>query len=123
MDCSSPGSSVHGILPARILQWVAISFSRGSSLPRHQTRISCIADRFFTAEPINPLSVMCIKSLSHVQLFATPWSIAPQAPLSKGFSRQEHWSGLSFPPPGIFLTQGLNLLSLVSCIIRWVLYH
>ena len=45
---SPPGSSVHGILQARILKWVAISFSRGSSLPRNQTWVSCIAGRFFT---------------------------------------------------------------------------
>ena len=51
MNCSSPGSSVHGILQARILEWVAIPFSRGSSQPRDQTRVSCIAGRFFTAEP------------------------------------------------------------------------
>ena len=49
-DCSSPGSSVHGILQARILEWVAI-LSRGSSLPRDQTHISCIGSRFFTTEP------------------------------------------------------------------------
>ena len=48
MDYSPPGSSVHGILQARILEWVAISFSRGSSWPRNQTRVSCIAGRFFT---------------------------------------------------------------------------
>ena len=48
MDCSLPGFSVHGILQARILQWVAISFSRGSSWPRNRTQISCIASRFFT---------------------------------------------------------------------------
>ena len=48
MDCSPPGSSVHGILQARILEWVAISFSRGSSQPRDQTRVSCTAGRFFT---------------------------------------------------------------------------
>ena len=48
MDCSSPRSSVHGILQARILEWVAIPFSRGSSRPRDQTWASCIADRFFT---------------------------------------------------------------------------
>ena len=42
MDCSLPGSSVHGISQARILEWVAISFSRGSSRPRDQTSISCI---------------------------------------------------------------------------------
>ena len=48
MDGSSPCSSVHGILQARILNWVAIPFSRGSSLPRDQTWASCIADRFCT---------------------------------------------------------------------------
>ena len=47
MDCSPPGSSVHGILQARILEWVAISFSRGSSRPRDQTQISHIAGRRF----------------------------------------------------------------------------
>ena len=51
MDCSPPGSSVHGILQARILEWVAITFSRGSSWPRDWTQASCIAGRFFTAEP------------------------------------------------------------------------
>ena len=45
MDCSLPGSSVHGILQAKILEWVAISFSRGSSWPRDQTRVSCIGRR------------------------------------------------------------------------------
>ena len=48
MDCSPPGSSVHGILQARILKRVAISFSRGSSQPRSQTQVSCIAARFVT---------------------------------------------------------------------------
>ena len=45
---SPPGSSVHGILQARILEWVAISFSKGSSWPRDWTQVSCIAGRFFT---------------------------------------------------------------------------
>ena len=48
MDCSSPGSSVHGILQARILEWVAISFSRGFSQPRDRTWVSCTGGRFFT---------------------------------------------------------------------------
>ena len=48
MDCRPPGSSVHGILQARILERVAIPFSRGSSQPRDWTRVSCIAGRFFT---------------------------------------------------------------------------
>ena len=43
MDCSPPGSSVHGILQARIWEWVAISFSRASSQPRDQTRVSCVS--------------------------------------------------------------------------------
>ena len=48
MDCSLPGSSVHEIHQARILEWVAVPFSRGSSRPRDQTQASCIAGRFFT---------------------------------------------------------------------------
>ena len=48
MDCSLPESSVHGILQARILEWAAISFLRGSSWPRNQTSVSCIAGRLFT---------------------------------------------------------------------------
>ena len=48
VDCSAPGFSVHGIFQARILEWVAISFSRGSSQPRDLTQVSCIAGRFFT---------------------------------------------------------------------------
>ena len=48
VDCSSSGSSVHGILQARILEWVAISFSRGSSQPGDGTHISCLVGRFFT---------------------------------------------------------------------------
>ena len=48
MDCSLPGSSVHGILQARILQWVAISFPRGSSQSRKWIQVFCIAGRFFT---------------------------------------------------------------------------
>ena len=45
MDCSLPGSSVHGIFQAIVLEWIAISFSRGSSRPRDQTQVSCIVDR------------------------------------------------------------------------------
>ena len=52
MDYRPPGFSVHGISQARTLEWVAISFSRGSSWPRDQTRVCCIAGRFFTTEPL-----------------------------------------------------------------------
>ena len=52
-----------------------------------------------------------------------PWTMVFQTPLSMGFFRQGCWSGLPFPPPGIFLTQALNLhlLSLLHC--RWIFYH
>jgi len=48
MDCSLPGSSVHGIFQATVLEWIAISFSKGSSQPRDRTRVSRIVDRRFT---------------------------------------------------------------------------
>ena len=47
-DCSQPGSFGHGILQARILEWVDISFSKGSSWPRFRTQVSCIEGKFFT---------------------------------------------------------------------------
>ena len=55
MDCSLPGSSVHGISQAKILDWVSISFSRGSSQPRDQTHVSCITGGFFITEPLGSL--------------------------------------------------------------------
>ena len=57
------------------------------------------------------------KSTITNQLFVTPWTVAHQAPVSMGFSRQESWSGLTFPPPGDVPNQGLNpcLLWLLHC--------
>ena len=52
MDCSPPGSFVHGIHQARTLEWVAMPSSRGSSWPRDWICVSCIAGRFFTTEPL-----------------------------------------------------------------------
>ena len=49
-----------------------------------------------------------VKSLSHVQLFATPWTVAYEAPPSMGFSRQECWSGLPFPSPGDLPNPGIE---------------
>ena len=51
---------------------------------------------------------LCAQSLSRVQLFATPWTVACQATLSMGFSRQEHWSGLPCPPPGRLPDPGIE---------------
>ena len=75
IDGRPPGSPVPGILQARALEWVAISFS---SAWKWKVKV---------------------KSLSHVRLLATPWTAAYQAPLSMGFSRQEYRSGLPLPSP------------------------
>ena len=71
IDCSLPGSSIHGIFQARVLEWVAISFSRGCSQPRYQTWVSCIAGKFYTVRvtrEVSPLSILllefCCKKLS-----------------------------------------------------------
>ena len=74
MDCSPPGSSVHGILQARVLEWVVISSSRGSSQPRDRTWVSCTAGMFFTVwvareapvywwYALNCIALNCIYSL------------------------------------------------------------
>ena len=57
---------------------------------------------------------MHAQSLSHVQLFVTPWTVAHQAPLSMGYSRPEHWSGLPFPSPVNLPDLGLEPVSLTS---------
>ena len=78
MDCSLPGSTIHGIFQARVLEWGTIVFS-AYYLQRSD------------------------QSLSRVRLFATPWTVAHQAPPSMGFSRQEYWSGVPLPSPGMLL--------------------
>ena len=77
VDGSPPGSPVPGILQARTLEWVAISFSNAGKCK------------------------VRVKSLSRVRLLATPWTAAHQAPPSMGFSRQECWSGV--PSPSLML--------------------
>ena len=79
IDGSLPGSPVPGILQARTLEWVAISFS---SAWKWKVKV---------------------KSLSHIRLLVTPWTAAYQAPLSMGFSRQEYWSGVPLPSPHVKL--------------------
>ena len=84
IDGSPPGSPVPGILQARTLEWVAISYSNAWKWK------------------------VKVKSLSRVPLFVTPWTAAYQAPLSMEFSRQEYWSGLPLPSPNSVLCDGLN---------------
>ena len=96
---------------ARVLEWDAISFSRGSAWPRDQTQVSCIAGRHFTSWATREARMgrktkkegtyvcMHAQSLSCVWLYVTPWTVAYQAPPSMRFSRQEYWSGLPLPSP------------------------
>ena len=89
MDYSLLDSSVHGIFQARILEWVAISFSRGSSRPRDWTRVSCVSCTgtwilycWATREAQGHYLLLIVQSLSPVQLFATLWTTVRQASLS-----------------------------------------
>ena len=66
MNCRPPGFSVHGILQVRTLEWVAVPFSRGSSQPRDQTLVSCIAGRFF--EPPGHFLLQCMKVKSESEV-------------------------------------------------------
>ena len=63
------------------------------------------------------------KLLSRVQLYATPWTVAFQAPLSMGLSRQEYWSGLPCPPPGDLPNPGIERVSLISPALTGGLYE
>ena len=74
MDCGLPGSSIHGILQARVLEWVAISFSRGSSQPRDWTRVSRIVGRHFTIWAIREASTHLRNSSC---VFLHDWSRSP----------------------------------------------
>ena len=130
MDYSLPASSIHVIFQARILEWVAISFSRRSSwskigrrtrdlqggLPRHRQTLYHLSHQGSKRK-----WKVKVKSLSLVRLFATPWTLAYQTPQSMEFSRQEYWSGLPFPSPLSFLGCGYCL----HCPkwLPWTSYH
>ena len=89
-----------GILRERILEWVAISASRGSSQPKDWTQVSHTAGRFFTIWATRDVLLLLLPThFSCGWLCAAPEMAAHQAPPSPGFSRQEHWSGLPFPSP------------------------
>ena len=83
MDCSLPVSSVCGISQARILKWVAISFSRGSSPSRNQTQVSCIAGRFFTEwvtrEAVYTHTNTTLLYTQHCKLTMRKWSEVVQS--------------------------------------------
>ena len=112
IDCSPPGSSVHEIFQARILEWVAISFSRVSSHLRDRTCVSCTAGRFFTYSWGKILHLLWGKPgliTKSCPTLATSWATARWDPLCMGFSRQEYCSGLPFPTPGYLPNLGIKL--------------
>ena len=118
VDCRPPGSSVHGILQARILEWVAISFSRGSSWLRDWTQVSHIAGRRFNLWATREvrslgLTYMCAYAHSCLTLSDSTDCSSPGS-LSTEFSRQEYWSGLPFPTPGDLPDPGIEPSSLPS---------
>ena len=77
---------------------------------------------FVTVSP-PPLCACVLCRVSHVQLFATQWTVDHQTPLSMGFSRQEHWCGLPCAPPGNLPNPGIKVSSFGSCIDRRAVYH
>ena len=112
MDCSPPSSSVHGILQARILEWVVIPFSRGSSQPRDRTQVSSIAGRFFTIWATREAQSLltCMLSCS-----VQPYGLQPAKLLCPwDFPGRKYWSGLPFPPPADLPDPGIKPTSPVS---------
>ena len=120
MDCSLPGTSVHGLLQARLLEWLTILFSRWSfwpsnimwkiswtkhpgglqSMGSHRVGHDWVTDTFTSSAPLvgqqKIIHLWCRKkkeSISHVWLFLTPWTVTCQASLSMEFSRKEYWNG------------------------------
>ena len=98
MDCSPPGSSVYGIPQARILEWVAIPFSRGSSPPRDGTWVSCVIGRFFTIWATRDSVVKNPPANAR----AWVWSLNQEDPLAEGMAT--HSSILAW---GMSWTEGL----------------
>ena len=92
MDCSLPGSSIHGILQARILEWVAISFSSGSSWPRDRTQVSRIAGRCFNLWATMAQMVKHHPAMQEIQV----WSLGREDPLRR------KWQPTSVILPGKF---------------------
>ena len=93
-DSSPPGSSFHGVLQARVLEWVAIPSPGDLPDPGIKLGSPALQANSLPSEPL-----LLLSHFSRVWLYVTPWTEAHQAPQSLGFSRQEHWSGLPFPSP------------------------
>ena len=118
MDYSSPVSSVCGILQARILVWIAIPFSRGSSRPRDRTRVSCIAGRFFTGcttrEACGGTQYFLCSVVQSCLTLCDPMDCIPPGTSVHGIPGQESWSGLPFLTPTIYPSSLFIMYVLIS---------
>ena len=103
--------------PGRLqpMGWQRVGHDWATSLHFHSLLISILImytcntlSRAWTKKSSPALDHVKVKLLSRVHLFATPWTVAYQAPLSMGFSRQEYWSGLPFPSPGDLPNPGIK---------------
>ena len=120
-DCSPPSSSVHGILQARILEWVVIPFSRGSSQPRDRTQVSSISGRFFTIWATREAQSLLTCMLSYS---VQPYGLQPAKLLCPwDLPGRKYWSRLPFPPPGDLPDPGIKPTSPVSPVFALILYH
>ena len=116
MECSPPGSSVHGIFHARILEWVAIYFSRGSSWPRDQTQVSCTTGRFFTKWAMR--EALWMWELDHKESW-TPKNWCFWSPGELPVPLPDPQVEKSYVGPRTFATVGELLLVLFSCYLRF----
>ena len=112
VDCSPPGSSIHEILQARILEWVAISFSRGSSQPRDRTQVFRIAGRRFNLWATR--GWFCIGLILSGPMTLVPSDMIRPRYLTDCWQRILEWAAM---PQGIFPTQGSN--PHLSCLLHW----
>ena len=113
MDYSLPGSSVHGILEGKNME-VSCHFLGAPYLRKGENCWNRRVLKQFESRDYHIYVRVYAHLLSCVRLFAIPWTIVCQAPLSIGFSWWEYWSGLSFPTPGGLSDPGIEPMSPVS---------
>ena len=149
MDCSLPGSSVHGIFQAKVLEWGAIVFSMIHTAAATAAKLLQLSPTLCDPTDGSPLGSTAlgfsrqehwsglpfpspmhesekwkvkVKSLSHVWHPSTPWIAAHQAPPSMGFSRQEYWSGVPLPSPWFTLDLYKSAILDNSFLATWANY-
>ena len=97
---------------------------RGGGSCQQGLLLTCSCQHYSQGPPLGPEGLAdTLSCFCRVQLFATLWTVASQAPLSMGFSRQEYYSELPCPPPGDLPHSGVEPVSHVSCTGKWILYH